>query len=205
MKVFLGGTCAESKWREYIIPKLRCDYFNPVVEDWTPECQSKEEYEKHVCGYHLYVITPKMKGVFSIAEAVNDSNILHDRCIFCVTKEDDDRDWTDGELRSLSATTDIIRNNGGTILTSLDDVIDYLNLKSDEYDSPNFKKERDYYKKRAEHLSNLFTKLTHAILPEGWYSMAADSWSCEEDMCYSCINRLNRPLVQKIIKYKKLS
>ena len=39
MKVFLGGTCAESKWREKLIPLLKCDYFNPVVDDWTPECQ----------------------------------------------------------------------------------------------------------------------------------------------------------------------
>ena len=31
MKVFLGGTCAESKWREKLIPLLQCDYFNPVV------------------------------------------------------------------------------------------------------------------------------------------------------------------------------
>ena len=94
MKVFLGGTCAESKWRDNIIPQLKCEYFNPVVDDWNPECQKIEEREKRICEYHLYVITPKMKVVFSIAEEVSDSMQLHDSCIFCLTKENDDRDWT---------------------------------------------------------------------------------------------------------------
>ena len=48
MKVFLGGTCAESKWREKLIPLLKCEYFNPVVEDWTPECQKIEEEQKKI-------------------------------------------------------------------------------------------------------------------------------------------------------------
>ncbi len=37
-KVFLGGTCNESTWRDRVIKDLKIDYFNPVVEDWTPEC-----------------------------------------------------------------------------------------------------------------------------------------------------------------------
>lgn len=32
-KVFLGGTCNESTWRDKIIPELLIDYFNPIVED----------------------------------------------------------------------------------------------------------------------------------------------------------------------------
>ena len=32
-KVFLGGTCNGSDWRKKLIPKLKIDYFNPVVED----------------------------------------------------------------------------------------------------------------------------------------------------------------------------
>ena len=38
MKVFLGGTCNNSKWRDKLIPMLNIDYFNPVVDDWTEEC-----------------------------------------------------------------------------------------------------------------------------------------------------------------------
>lgn len=40
--VFLGGTCAELTWREQLMPmldKFNITYFNPVVDDWTEECQ----------------------------------------------------------------------------------------------------------------------------------------------------------------------
>ena len=44
-KVFLGGTCNESTWRNELIPLLEnagVEYFNPVVDNWTPECQEEE-------------------------------------------------------------------------------------------------------------------------------------------------------------------
>lgn len=203
MKVFLGGTCAESKWRDIIIPQLKCDYFNPVVEDWTPECQENEEREKKICDYHLYVITPKMKGVFSIAEAVNDSHVLKNGCLFCVTKEEDDRDWEKSELKSLDATAKMIRNNGGIVLDNLDDVVEYLNgIEGELNKEPSIDQQLDYYKKRTEHLMKLWDRLVHEILPEGWYSMAMDTWTCEVDECNDCIGRLHRPFVQRIIKRK---
>ena len=71
-KVFLGGTCADTTWRDELIPKLKVDYFNPVVEDWTPEDQQKEYDEKEkYCNIHFYCLTKEMKGVFSVAEAVD--------------------------------------------------------------------------------------------------------------------------------------
>jgi len=70
-KVFLGGTCANSTWREELIPLLIINYFNPVVEDWNESCQVEEEQQKeHNCDIHLYVITSEMIGVFSIAEVI---------------------------------------------------------------------------------------------------------------------------------------
>ena len=207
MKVFLGGTCAESKWREKLIPLLKCDYFNPVVEDWTPECQENEEKEKKICDYHLYVITPKMQGVYSIAEAVNDSKNVLRTCIFCVTKEEDDRDWTKGELKSLDATAKLIKRNGGVVLNNLEEVANFLNGENEKL--VKIEKERDeeqkygFYKKRTEHLLRLFNKLIKEILPDGWYCMAMDTWQCEEEEVEECIRRLNRPFVQKLIKRKK--
>jgi hypothetical protein len=208
MKVFLGGTCAESKWREKLIPLLKCDYFNPVVEDWTPECQENEEREKKICDYHLYVITPKMKGVFSIAEAVNDSkDHAHCKCIFCMIREEDDREWEKSEYKSLCAVSNMVANNGGIIFGSLNDVADYLNNEYEKIEKR--QKEIDgermygYYKKRTEHLLRLFNKLIKEILPEGWYCMAMDTWQCEEEEVEECIRRLNRPFVQKLIKRGK--
>ena len=51
-KVFLGGTCAESTWREKLIPLLKINYFNPVVDDWTEECY-KEELRQRYLKYKL--------------------------------------------------------------------------------------------------------------------------------------------------------
>ena len=75
IRIFLGGTCAETTWRNELIlelEKVGIEYFNPVVDDWTPECQAIEEYEKNDrCNVHLYVITPEMQGVYSVAEIIN--------------------------------------------------------------------------------------------------------------------------------------
>jgi hypothetical protein len=83
IKVFLGGTCNGSLWREKLTLQLKVNYFNPVVPDWTPECMEKEIQERKNCDYCLYVITPKMTGVYSIAEVVDDSNKRPSKTIFC--------------------------------------------------------------------------------------------------------------------------
>ena len=43
--LFLGGTCNESTWRKRLIEKLdvdKVDYFDPVVDDWTPDDMDEE-------------------------------------------------------------------------------------------------------------------------------------------------------------------
>lgn len=112
-KVFLGGTCNNSTWRDRLIPLLienNINYFNPVVEDWTPECQ-KEEYrqKENECNVHLYVITKEMKGAFSIAEAVDSA--WQDRVItiFQVIPEGFDK----AEIKSLNAVSELISKRGG--------------------------------------------------------------------------------------------
>ena len=129
-KVFLGGTCNESTWRDVLIPKLEdinFDYFNPVVEDWTPECQATEIYEKeNKCNVHLYVITNKMKGVFSIAEAIESVFKKDKKTIFCVL-DGFDGEFPDFQAKSLKAVGEMVERNGGNYVTSLDEVIEILN------------------------------------------------------------------------------
>lgn len=72
-KVFLGGTTAGPDWRPEIIPYLSVPFFNPVVPDWNTEVQAEEERQKQKCGISLYVLTPFMTGVFSIAEIMEDT------------------------------------------------------------------------------------------------------------------------------------
>ena len=128
-KVFLGGTCNGSKWRDEIIPMLKIDYFNPVVPDWTPECQDEEKRQKKICKYQLYVITPKMKGVFSIAEVVDSSNKNPEGTILCILDKDGNEEFDDFQKRSLNAVMELVRNNNSFVSNSIKEVCEYLNTK----------------------------------------------------------------------------
>ena len=109
-KVFLGGTCAETTWREYLISVLQVPYFNPVVEDWTEDCQAQERYEKEdKCNIHLYVITKEMQGVFSIAEVIDSAYNLRKLTILHIIPSG----FSVGQLKSLKATVELVKSIGG--------------------------------------------------------------------------------------------
>lgn len=111
-KVFLGGTCNDSTWRDELIPLLeanKIEYFNPVVEDWTPECMEEEKRQKKICGIHLYVITSEMTGTFSIAEAVDSVWCKDKRCLFQVMPGG----FSDGQVKSFFAIAELIIDRGG--------------------------------------------------------------------------------------------
>ena len=126
-KVFLGGTCNESTWRDQIISMLNIGYFNPVVDDWTEDCMTEEILQREECDFCLYVITPKMTGVYSIAEAVDDSNKRPDRTIFVLLKNDENLFFTEGQWRSLKQVARMVADNGGRTFYDLESVADYLN------------------------------------------------------------------------------
>lgn len=127
-KVFLGGTCNESTWRDKLIPLLKIDYFNPVVDDWTPECQAEEYRQKKICDIHLYVITPKMTGVFSIAEIIDSSNKNPKGTVLMILTEDDGMTFTEGQIRSLRAVGDMAHKNGAAVFYNDPRMlVDYLN------------------------------------------------------------------------------
>jgi len=140
-KLFMGGTCNESKWRDELIPKLNINYFNPVVEDWTEECMAEEIKQREICDYCLYVITPRMTGVFSIAEVVDDSNKRPNKTIFCVLDVDFESftpdgkipygfiEFTKGQIKSLSQVGKMVEKNGGKFFKDLDEVAEYVNNK----------------------------------------------------------------------------
>jgi hypothetical protein len=130
MKVFLGGTCNESKWRDDIIEALEIDYFNPVVVDWNEECQAEEIKQRKECDYCLYVITPKMTGVYSIAEVIDDSNKRPDKTLFCFLSEDGLAEFTRGQSKSLNQVGKMVRENGGFIFGNLLGVVTFLNERA---------------------------------------------------------------------------
>lgn len=122
-RVFLGGTCAESTWRDELIPTLKIDYFNPVVPDWTEECMAEERHQRETCDYWLYVITKEMQGVYSIAEVVDYSNKRPDKTVFAFL----DDGFTKGQIKSLDQVGQMVERNGGHYFTNLKQVADFLN------------------------------------------------------------------------------
>lgn len=126
-RVFLGGTCNNSTWREELIPLLEIDYFNPIVEDWTPECKAIEDDEKkNKCNIHLYVITSEMTGVYSIAEIIDSAWDMTKDCYVHVITEG----FTDTQLKSLKAVVQLANERGAVIIGNpgLQNVADFLNF-----------------------------------------------------------------------------
>jgi len=132
MKVFLGGTTNESTWRNRLIAWLDIDFFNPVVDDWTPECIEEENRQKKICDYCLYVITPLMTGLYSIAEVVDDSNKRPEKTLFCTLRFDGDKEFDEGQRRSLYHIRNVVTGNGGKYFDSLKGIADFLNEQGKE-------------------------------------------------------------------------
>jgi hypothetical protein len=131
-KIFLGGTCNNSTWRKDLIKLLNIDYFNPVAQAWTSQSQEEEIKQRELCDYNLYVITPKMKGVYSIAEVVDDSNKRPNKTVFCILDKDFDNDlnlikFEDFQMKSLNQVGKMIEANGSKFFRSLAAVASYVN------------------------------------------------------------------------------
>lgn len=136
-KVFLGGTCSDSLWREELKPLLKIDYFDPVCDgEWTQEAYLRELHERETSDFVMYVVTPKMGGVYSIAEVIDDSNKRPEKTLFCYLPADDGDVFTKAELKSLKAVAKMVMKNGGKVFNNLIEMVDYLNTFADSVPVP---------------------------------------------------------------------
>lgn len=133
MKVFLGGTCSGYKWRDKLIPMLKCEYYNPIVKNWSEENRIKEVNERENADFVLYVITSGIKGVYSIAEVVDDSNKRPEKTIFCVLDEGMDYKMK----HSLDAVKNLVAANGAAVCRDLEAVAAYINVSADLRENKN--------------------------------------------------------------------
>ena len=74
----------------------------------------------------LYVITPRMQGVYSIAEVVDDSNKRPEKTVFAFIDEPDLK-FSIGQYKSLDRVGLMVQRNGGKYFKSLSEIADYLN------------------------------------------------------------------------------
>ena len=127
MKVFLGGTCNESTWRDKMIDVLEINYFNPVVDDWNEEAYQQELLARKTCDFCLYTITAKMTGVYSIAEVVDDSNKRPEKTILVISNHDG---LIEAKLdKSLHAVAKMVQENGGKVFFTLNNAAKYMNRR----------------------------------------------------------------------------
>ena len=125
MKVFLGGTCAGRKWRNEIIPLLKCDYYNPIVKNWSEKDRLREVHERQTADYVLYVLTADMAGVYSIAEVIDDSNKRPQKTILCILYDG----FSSKMSHSLNAVARLAKENGAKVCEDLNEVVQFLNTR----------------------------------------------------------------------------
>lgn len=174
IRVFLGGTCEgcypesdwdnsdfdfSKDWRKKLVNMLNLDlveYFNPVVNNWNDEAQQKEiDYRKN-CDICLYVITNEIKGVYSIAEIVDDSNKRPDKMIFCNLYGNIDHPNVP-MIKSLDATAEMVIRNNGLVMGDLKHVANYIN---------NFERPLTYVEKANKKRLDMVKKLKKDKLGE---------------------------------------
>lgn len=129
-KVFLGGTCATSTWREELLAKLdpeKIEAFNPVVPNWTPECQAVEDFHRENDDICLYVITPEGQGFYSFVEVTDDSNKRPEKTVLCVLEEANGKKFEGHMLKCALKTEKLIAGNGAYVTDNLEDLATYLN------------------------------------------------------------------------------
>ena len=128
-KVFLGGTCFGWKWRDELCSLLKCDYYNQIVKNWSEEDRLREVDERKKSNYILYGITNDIKGVYSIAEVVDDSNKYPEKTIFLNLYKENKNDFDEQINNSLKAVENLLKENGVICFDNIQDAADYLNYQ----------------------------------------------------------------------------
>jgi len=102
---------------------LQINYFNPVVDNWTPECMEREINERRDADYNLYVITNEMTGFYSIAEIVEDSILNSHKTVVCFLLNG----FTEHQIKSVNAIKRMCEKHGATFCGDLESTAEYLN------------------------------------------------------------------------------
>ena len=131
LRISLFGTWNGSNWRNSLRNLLKSDYmdiFDPTnVEKWDKTAIENENKEKQISDYIIFVITPEMQGVYSIAEVTDLSNKRPNNTIFCVLNEYGDKVFNSNQRKSLNAVYNLIKDNGVKCFDSLEEIADFLN------------------------------------------------------------------------------
>lgn len=130
----LGGVCGNSNWREKFCKMIDTGLvtcFNPVKNNgWKWDLNAKIEKQNRVnkSDFLVFVITPELSGYSSIASAVDYSNKMPKKVLFCALQEDNGKHFTSHQKESLKTVIDIIKDNGGKIFSDLQELARFINF-----------------------------------------------------------------------------
>jgi hypothetical protein len=117
--VFLGGSCNPTTWRtDQAIPMLAAaniPYYNPQVDNWTPDLVEIEAKEKEKAGCLLFVIDATTRALASILEAAEyvcrgRHVVLCIRDVATGTSFGDELQVTESELKDLNRCRNYLRD-----------------------------------------------------------------------------------------------
>jgi hypothetical protein len=130
--VFLGGSCNPTTWRkEIVIPLLEknnIDYYNPQVDEWSPELIVTETYQKDHAKYLFFVIDDETRAIASMIEA--GYHIAQGRKVILVIKNVNESRFDERELKDLNRGRtylhDIAEKHNVTVFDLIEPAIRYL-------------------------------------------------------------------------------
>lgn len=141
--IFLGGTVEGYDWRSALIAKWKkamsddsnkkinhIKLYNPVIPDWSEKDRKKEDDIKNNALINLFVITPDMRGYYSIAEAIDCSHKPGCKSILIIYDKHDNG-FDTMEKHSFDHIGELIKSNGGIYEyisgeDALDNLVDML-------------------------------------------------------------------------------
>ncbi len=126
-KVFLGGTAGDSKWRDRLIPSLTVDAFNPVVADWTPADQEREDEYKANADIVLYYFTGRTPGLYSAFEVGVDAAKRPNQTVFFFDNDDEGVAFENHAAKAMKKMGQDCEKLGATWCKTREELIAFLN------------------------------------------------------------------------------
>ena len=122
--VFLGGTCANSTWRDELINMLNSNvpYFNPQVPEWTLADAEREDACKPVAGINVFVITGDALGTYSGFEICEEAYRAPEKLVFATVGE-----LPANQVKGISKIKKALVAKGCKVCESLEEIADILN------------------------------------------------------------------------------
>jgi len=135
LTVFLGGTCGSSTWREKLFTQLsdNIQAFNPVVPDWTPECQELEDYHKANDDVNLFVITPETNSSYSLFEIGVEATKRPKRTVVCFLDNENGTLFEGQQAKAVKKITEDLKNMGVSVYNNLEELANDLNRVAEYY------------------------------------------------------------------------